>query len=136
MEIVGLFVFRLLFIVALLWMLYFVLSLIYFGNIEQYRVALYGDGKYYIERRESINRWEKSCYYFSYESENGALKQIDKIFKQKEDERKAKTRIKIIKHVPKTLAQSKLSDLVKAVNEGRKEDEERIFSEISGYFNG
>ena len=44
--------------------------------------------------------------------------------------------VKIIKHVPKTLAQSKLSDLVKAVNEGRKEDEERIFSEISGYFNG
>lgn len=134
----GLFALRFIFIITLLCILQYVISAIWYYYFEKYRVVLYGNNMYYIEKKITFCSWTREYYYgyLPFDSEDKAMYQINTIYENIEKSKKAKTRIKTIKYVPKTLAQSKLSDLVKAVNEGRKEDEECIFSEISGYFNG
>lgn len=108
------------------------ISQIYYSENKHYRVALYGDGKYYIECRFSLFEWTR--YHNSY-TKDEALKELNKLTQKEHEEKRHKKRIAVIKNNQYPIDKYKLSELVKAVNEGRKEDEERIFTEIMQYFN-
>lgn len=125
------------FIVSILVM---IASHIYYEYNQQFRAVLYGNGNYRIEKRTTFFTWHDYIYN-SYPSETEAMDRIRKLYQEIEDEEIAKKRIKVIKYemdyheiLKLSDLQTKLSALVRAVNEGRKEDEEKIFSEISRHF--